>query len=100
MRTCIRRPRGWSSVSDRFIERLAEFLGHPEQDPHENPVLRADGTLALDRSLPLAVVAGGDRVRIYRVPRTAIRVLAPEHALSLTAAACPSSSYVRKVEGL
>src|ERR687889_1664012 len=41
------------AVSDGFTERLAEFLGHPDQDPHGDPIPAADGTLAAEESSPL-----------------------------------------------
>src|SRR5215207_4587952 len=34
------------AVSDEFTERLAEFLGHPDHDPHGDPIPAADGRLA------------------------------------------------------
>jgi DtxR family Mn-dependent transcriptional regulator len=33
-------------VSDRLIERMDEMLGHPEFDPHGDPIPTADGRLA------------------------------------------------------
>lgn len=33
------------AVSDRFLERLAEKLGHPLRDPHGDPIPRADGSV-------------------------------------------------------
>ena len=55
------------SVSDRFTERLAEFLGYPAHDPHGDPIPAADGSLEPDDSFPLSAAAAGQRVRIYRV---------------------------------
>src|SRR5215218_11196123 len=55
------------AVSDGFTERLAEFLGHPDRDPHGDPIPTADGTLETDNSFPLAAATGGQRVRISRV---------------------------------
>src|SRR5829696_457849 len=55
------------SVSDRFTERLAEVLGHPERDPHGDPIPAQDGTLQPDGSFPLAAAAAGQRVLIARV---------------------------------
>ncbi|MDQ5827939.1 MAG: metal-dependent transcriptional regulator, partial [Chloroflexota bacterium] len=55
------------SVSDEFTERLAEFLGHPANDPHGDPIPAADGTLEPDDSFPLSAATPGQRVRIYRV---------------------------------
>ena len=55
------------AVSDGFTERLAEFLGHPDQDPHGDPIPAADGSLAPDDSFPLGQAAAGQRVRISKV---------------------------------
>ncbi|AHY47509.1 Iron dependent repressor, metal binding and dimerization domain [Rubrobacter radiotolerans] len=55
------------AVSDTFTERLAEFLGHPEHDPHGDPIPTREGILAPDDSLPLSEVEGGRRVRIFKV---------------------------------
>jgi DtxR family Mn-dependent transcriptional regulator len=55
------------AVSDRFTERLAEVLGHPERDPHGAPIPAVDGTLEPDGSFPLAAAAAGQRVLIARV---------------------------------
>ena len=55
------------AVSDGFTERLAEFLGHPDQDPHGDPIPAADGTLRPDDSFPLAEAAAGQLVRISKV---------------------------------
>ncbi len=55
------------AVSDRFTERLAELLGHPDHDPHGDPIPAADGTLEPDGSFPLVAAAVGQRVLIARV---------------------------------
>lgn len=55
------------SVSDGFTERLAKFLGHPDHDPHGDPIPEADGSIEPDDSFPLAAAAAGQWVRIYRV---------------------------------
>lgn len=55
------------AVSDEFTERLARFLGHPDQDPHGDLIPAADGTLKPDDSSPLSTVTAGDSVRISRV---------------------------------
>src|SRR5215207_6979992 len=49
------------AVSDGFTERLAEFLGHPDHDPHGDPIPAADGTLEPDDSFPLAAAAVSQR---------------------------------------
>ena len=63
------------AVSDGFTERLAAFLGHPDQDPHGAPIPAADGTLAAEESFSLDEVAVGDRVRISRVKHEDAAVL-------------------------
>ena len=55
------------AVSDEFTERLAEFLGHPERDPHGDPIPAADGTLEQDSSFALTAAGVGQRVRVSRV---------------------------------
>jgi DtxR family Mn-dependent transcriptional regulator len=63
------------AVSDGFTERLAAFLGHPDQDPHGAPIPAADGTLAAEESFPLDEVPVGDSVRISRVKHEDAAVL-------------------------
>jgi DtxR family transcriptional regulator, Mn-dependent transcriptional regulator len=55
------------AVSDGFTERLAGFLGHPDRDPHGDPIPTADGSLEPDESFPLGGAVVGQRVRISRV---------------------------------
>jgi DtxR family transcriptional regulator, Mn-dependent transcriptional regulator len=64
------------AVSDGFTERLAEFLGHPDRDPHGDLIPAADGTLAAEESFPLDEAAVGDRVHITRVKHEDAAVLA------------------------
>src|SRR5918999_4680246 len=55
------------AVSDRFTERLAEFLDHPGHDPHGGPIPATDGSLEPDDSFPLSEAAAGQWVRISKV---------------------------------
>ena len=55
------------AVSDGFTERLAEYLGHPDQDPHGDPIPAADGTIQPDYSYPVSEAAPGQRIRISKV---------------------------------
>ena len=55
------------AVSDRFTERLAERLGHPDHDPHGDPIPAVDGSMEPDGSFPLPAAAVGQRVLIARV---------------------------------
>lgn len=55
------------AVSDEFTERLAELLGHPDHDPHGDPIPSAEGTLEADDSFPLSQAVAGRRFRIFKV---------------------------------
>ena len=55
------------AVSDGFTERLAEFLGHPDHDPHGDRIPSAEGTLEPDDSFFLSDAAAGQRVLISKV---------------------------------
>lgn len=55
------------AVSDRLIDRIDTFLGHPDVDPHGDPIPRSDGTLKVDDSRTLAECQVGDRFRLARV---------------------------------
>ncbi len=57
------------AVSDMLIERIDEFLGRPETDPHGDPIPSADG-LMRGRSAPtmaLSACPPASRIRIVRV---------------------------------
>lgn len=55
------------AVSDGFTERLAQFLGHPDRDPHGDPIPSAEGTLEVDDSFVLSQAVAGQRLRISKV---------------------------------
>ena len=55
------------AVSDEFTERLAEFLGYPDRDPHGAPVPAADGTLPPEDSRSLTEAEAEERVVVSRV---------------------------------
>ena len=55
------------AVSDGFTERLAEFLGHPDHDPHGGPIPSPDGILEADDSFPLSRAVAGKKLRISKV---------------------------------
>lgn len=59
------------AVSDALVDRMDEFLGRPDYDPHGDPIPRADGTLrgAADEAVPLSSCPVGSHVRIVRVLR-------------------------------
>jgi DtxR family transcriptional regulator, Mn-dependent transcriptional regulator len=55
------------AVSDGFTERLAELLGHPDHDPHGDPIPSAEGTLEVDDSFTLSLAVASQRLRISKV---------------------------------
>ncbi len=44
------------AVSDRFIDAIAEKLGHPEVDPHGDPIPDADGVMLRRELIPLTEI--------------------------------------------
>ncbi len=57
------------AVSDELVERIDEFLGRPEFDPHGDPIPTADGRWPrqVPDSMTLASCPSGARVRVVRV---------------------------------
>jgi DtxR family Mn-dependent transcriptional regulator len=55
------------AVSEKFVARLEALLGHPEQDPHGDPIPRRDGTVPSAPAVLLADVAPGSPVVVARV---------------------------------
>jgi DtxR family Mn-dependent transcriptional regulator len=55
------------AVSDAFTDRLSAFLGHPDHDPHGDPIPSAEGVLVADDSFPLSQAVAGRRLRISKV---------------------------------
>src|SRR5690349_16178443 len=55
------------AASERLIDRIDAFLGHPEVDPHGDPIPRADGSLTEPEGTPLAQLPRGERFRVVRV---------------------------------
>src|SRR5262249_42968453 len=57
------------AVSDHLIDRIDEFLGRPESDPHGDPIPSSDGAMRGGQAaaIPLSQIAPGSRFRIVRV---------------------------------
>jgi len=55
------------AVSDLLVDRMDEFLGRPEVDPHGDPIPRADGSLSNQSNRTLAACATGEKFRLVRV---------------------------------
>jgi DtxR family Mn-dependent transcriptional regulator len=55
------------AVSERLVDRIDRFLGHPSVDPHGDPIPRADGSLPAPTGVPLSGLPQGQRFRVARV---------------------------------
>jgi DtxR family transcriptional regulator, Mn-dependent transcriptional regulator len=55
------------AVSDRLVDRIDAFLGHPEVDPHGDPIPRPDGSFHVPASRSLAECEVGDSFCLARV---------------------------------
>ncbi|MGF1452686.1 MAG: metal-dependent transcriptional regulator [Opitutales bacterium] len=58
------------AISDRLLEQLDAYLGHPEFDPHGDAIPTANGTLARRELRPLAEANTGEIVRVARLSDT------------------------------
>jgi DtxR family transcriptional regulator, Mn-dependent transcriptional regulator len=55
------------AVSDTMVERMASALGHPQVDPHGDPIPAADGSIHELSCTPLSDIPVGETVEIHRV---------------------------------
>lgn len=55
------------AMSDFMVERLDAFLGHPDRDPHGDPIPSADGVLTRPDAVLLSTVEPGVRVTVERI---------------------------------
>jgi DtxR family Mn-dependent transcriptional regulator len=55
------------AVSDRLVDRMDAFLGHPVADPHGDPIPRSDGSYETPASRSLAECSVGDEFLLARV---------------------------------
>ncbi len=88
------------AVSDEFTERLTELLGHPERDPHGDPIPTADGTLITESSRPLGEIEAGQRVRIVKVDGESASVLNHLGERGLIPGCVVGIKEVRAVDGV
>ena len=54
-------------VSDRVLDALDRFMGHPTEDPHGHPIPNRQGRLAHRRLAPLAELPAGARALVREV---------------------------------
>lgn len=55
------------AVSDLMIERLDELLGHPERDPHGDPIPRANGKVSRPSTILLSDAPAGSKVVLEQI---------------------------------
>jgi DtxR family Mn-dependent transcriptional regulator len=56
------------AVSDRLIDQIDEYLGHPDADPHGDPIPKRDGSFGLPTTnRTLADCIAGEEFRLTRV---------------------------------
>lgn len=55
------------AVSDFLVDRMDQFLGHPETDPHGAPIPKRDGTMLRQQMLSLAEMKEGQMFRLGQV---------------------------------
>jgi len=55
------------AVSDRLVDRMDAFLGHPVADPHGDPIPRSDGSYETPASRSLAECNVGEEFLLARV---------------------------------
>ncbi|GAB19120.1 putative DtxR family transcriptional regulator [Gordonia effusa NBRC 100432] len=58
------------AVSDRLMARIDSKLGHPERDPHGDPIPALDGSMALPSATRLADLSVGDSGTVARISDT------------------------------
>ena len=54
------------AVSDRLVDRIDAYLGHPSTDPHGDPIPKADGTIPPGADKSLAECTAGQRFHLAR----------------------------------
>ncbi|MHB1063969.1 MAG: metal-dependent transcriptional regulator [Georgenia sp.] len=63
------------AVSDRMIDALDARLGHPERDPHGDPIPTRDGEVPAPAAVQLHLAEGGAHVRVARISDSDPQVL-------------------------
>lgn len=55
------------AVSERLLERMDQYLGHPTEDPHGDPIPSAEGELRKGSAKSLAECLAGSSVKVERI---------------------------------
>ena len=56
------------AVSDRLVARIDDYLGHPDRDPHGDPIPDANGEMRTREGTPLAECEAKTSFMLLRVP--------------------------------
>ncbi len=86
-------------TSDELERRMSEMLGHPDTDPHGEPVPTADGTLPPLKGRPLSEFSPGDAVTIVRVSDDSSAILQHTAKLGLSLRTLVTIREVRPFDG-
>ncbi len=62
-------------ISDRLTDAIAEYLNHPQYDPHGDPIPEKDGKIKSEKYRSLGATPVGESVRIARVRHTDAELL-------------------------
>lgn len=62
-------------ISDRLTDAIAEYLNHPQYDPHGDPIPEKDGKLKADALQSLTATPVGESVKIARVRHNDAKML-------------------------
>ncbi len=62
-------------ISEEFEDRIADVLGHPEFDPHGDPIPDRAGVLPGERGGPLAFMPVGVELEVTRIGRLPVELL-------------------------
>jgi DtxR family Mn-dependent transcriptional regulator len=71
------------ALSDRLVERLDAFLGHPRVDPHGDPIPSAAGLMPARKMRPLPELSTGAAATLARITRQDPEFLKFLHASGL-----------------
>ena len=72
-------------ISEKLEERIADVLGHPQYDPHGDPIPSKDGELATRYSEPLSALEKGCDAVVLRVTESKIQPIDIRDLLSYLA---------------
>ena len=74
--------------SDELIEKLDRFLGHPEYDPHGDPIPASDGSMPTTSSTALSDIRKGQTCKVMMVKDTSAAFLQYLGQLSINVGTC------------